>query len=250
MIAPRLDDDDVPAVTYDLNDASVVVIVGSGAGGGTVADELTRRGIDVVRARSRPPLQDERPRQRRVGDVRPLHLEGQARLHRRLAHRPRLSHGADLDLQGVGRLHPPLGGHVPAPAALRVQGAHDLRRGRRRGPGGLAARLRRDGALLPPGREQDGRHRAGRHPASTGLQQLPGHGARRAAHGLPRLRPQQSGDQRGAPRRPQCLRPDRLLYAGLQVRRQMVHLRLRAAPRRGDRPLRDTHARHGAPHRA
>ena len=48
MIAPHLDDDDIPAVTYELDDDSVVVIVGSGAGGGTIADELTRRGIDVV----------------------------------------------------------------------------------------------------------------------------------------------------------------------------------------------------------
>ena len=35
MTAPYLDDEDVPAVTYDLNDDSVVVIIGSGAGGGT-----------------------------------------------------------------------------------------------------------------------------------------------------------------------------------------------------------------------
>ena len=48
MIAPHRDDDDIPAVTYDLDDDSVVVIIGSGAGGGTMADELTRRGIDVV----------------------------------------------------------------------------------------------------------------------------------------------------------------------------------------------------------
>ena len=33
---------------YDLSDDSVVVIVGSGAGGGTLAHELTDRGIDVV----------------------------------------------------------------------------------------------------------------------------------------------------------------------------------------------------------
>ena len=32
----------------DHDDASVVVIVGSGAGGGTLAHELTRRGITVV----------------------------------------------------------------------------------------------------------------------------------------------------------------------------------------------------------
>ena len=91
---------------------------------------------------------------------------------------------------------------------------------------------------------------AGRHPAAAGVQQLPGHGARRETHGLSRLRPQQRGHQRGAPRRPQRLRSDRLLHAGLQVGRQVVHLRLRAAPCGGDRPLRDSHALHGAPHRA
>ncbi len=34
--------------TYDLNDGGVVVIVGSGAGGGTLANELAQKGIDVV----------------------------------------------------------------------------------------------------------------------------------------------------------------------------------------------------------
>src|SRR3954454_6865827 len=34
--------------TYDLNDSGVVVIVGSGAGGGTLANELAQKGIDVV----------------------------------------------------------------------------------------------------------------------------------------------------------------------------------------------------------
>src|SRR5262252_7354292 len=33
---------------YDHDDANVVVIIGSGAGGGTLAHELTRRGIPVV----------------------------------------------------------------------------------------------------------------------------------------------------------------------------------------------------------
>ncbi|NQV85889.1 MAG: GMC family oxidoreductase [Woeseiaceae bacterium] len=33
---------------FELNDASVVVVIGSGAGGGTVANELAQKGIDVV----------------------------------------------------------------------------------------------------------------------------------------------------------------------------------------------------------
>ena len=33
---------------YELDDDSVVVVIGSGAGGGTVSNELAQRGIDVV----------------------------------------------------------------------------------------------------------------------------------------------------------------------------------------------------------
>lgn len=33
---------------YELNDQSVVVVVGSGAGGGTLSNELAQKGIDVV----------------------------------------------------------------------------------------------------------------------------------------------------------------------------------------------------------
>jgi len=36
------------AKRYELNDSSVVVVIGSGAGGGTVANELAQKGIDVV----------------------------------------------------------------------------------------------------------------------------------------------------------------------------------------------------------
>jgi len=34
--------------SYDKNDASVVVVIGSGAGGGTLANELCQKGVDVV----------------------------------------------------------------------------------------------------------------------------------------------------------------------------------------------------------
>ena len=36
------------AKEFDLSDESVVVVIGSGAGGGTLANELAQRGIDVV----------------------------------------------------------------------------------------------------------------------------------------------------------------------------------------------------------
>ena len=36
------------AAPYDLNDGSVVVVIGTGAGGGTLANELAQKGIDVV----------------------------------------------------------------------------------------------------------------------------------------------------------------------------------------------------------
>ncbi len=33
---------------YDLSDDAVIVVIGSGAGGATVSNELAQRGIDVV----------------------------------------------------------------------------------------------------------------------------------------------------------------------------------------------------------
>ena len=237
MNAPHLDDHDVPAVTYDLNDDGVVVIVGSGAGGGTIADELTRRGIDVVVLEAGPRF--------KMDDI----VNDEWAMYDRLTWKDaRACTGASP----IARDYPTaptwtckgLGGTTLHWAAMCPRGLPhdfrdplDLRRRRWRGRGRLAVRLRGDRAFLPRGREQDGRQRAGQHPAAPGLQQLPGHGAGREAHGLHRLRPQQRGDQRGAPRWPQRLRSDRLLHAGLPLRRQVVHLRLRAAARRGHRRI-------------
>ncbi|MBM3517490.1 MAG: GMC family oxidoreductase [Alphaproteobacteria bacterium] len=50
-------DGDVAAVTFDLDDDSVVVIVGSGAGGGTLANELCRKGIGVVLLEAGPRIE-------------------------------------------------------------------------------------------------------------------------------------------------------------------------------------------------
>ena len=44
------------AKTYDLKDDSVVVVIGSGAGGGTLSNELAQKGIDVVCLEAGPRL--------------------------------------------------------------------------------------------------------------------------------------------------------------------------------------------------
>jgi len=36
------------ATSYELSDSSVVVVIGSGAGGGTISNELAQKGVDVV----------------------------------------------------------------------------------------------------------------------------------------------------------------------------------------------------------
>ena len=48
MSEPETGDDGLAAATFEGSDDSVIVIVGSGAGGGTLANELSSKGIDVV----------------------------------------------------------------------------------------------------------------------------------------------------------------------------------------------------------
>jgi len=48
------------AAKYDLNDDSVVVVIGSGAGGGTLSNELAQKGIDVVCLEAGPRIENDK----------------------------------------------------------------------------------------------------------------------------------------------------------------------------------------------
>src|SRR5262252_2715946 len=48
LMAPSTGHEESIMANYELNDDSVVVIIGSGAGGGTLANELCQKGVKVV----------------------------------------------------------------------------------------------------------------------------------------------------------------------------------------------------------
>ena len=120
----------------------------------------------------------------------------------------------------------------------RVQGAHRLRRDRRREPARLAADAQGARAVLRQGRRQDGRDAHQRHPRPAGQQQLQGHVRRREEARLQGLPHRQHGDQQRAAPRPRALPAARLLLPGLQERRQVVHAVHRDSEGRGHRQLR------------
>ena len=105
---------------YDLNDDSVVVIIGSGAGGGTLANELAQKNIKGI------PTAVDRLRRAGAGV---LGVE-EGDLHRRRAPAAVLDRPVDAD--------PPLGGEAclppPAPRDLLVDDANDAAAARRRAP--------------------------------------------------------------------------------------------------------------------
>jgi len=106
--------------TYEMNDDSVVAVIGSGAGGGTLANELCQKGVPVVLLEAG----QARIEGHFVNDewclVRPARLDGQAHHVRNLARGAGLPEPPGLDLQGRRGHHHPLGGRLAALPAQRV----------------------------------------------------------------------------------------------------------------------------------
>ena len=63
---------------FDLNDDGLVVIVGSGAGGGTLGNELAQKGIKVVILEAGDRHEIAGFCQRRMGQLHPARLERHA----------------------------------------------------------------------------------------------------------------------------------------------------------------------------
>ena len=162
---------------FDLNDSGVVVIVGSGAGGGTLGNELAQKGVKVVilEAGARIEMQDfvndewESFTQLAWLDMRTT--SGSWRVAKDFANLPAWI------VKAVGGSTIALGRRLAALPGARVQGQDHLRRHPGRQSAGLADHARRDGALVRQGRGQDGRHPHQRHSGPARQQQFQGAGA-------------------------------------------------------------------------
>ena len=162
------------AAKFDQNDDSVVVIVGSGAGGGTLGNELAQKGVKVVvlEAGKRNEYDDfvndewESFAQLAWKDMRTT--SGDWRVHKNFPNLP-------------AWIVKSVGGSTThwAGASLRFQehefkDADHLRPHPRRQSPRLADHARRPRALLRPRRGQDGRHAHQRPAGPAGQQQFQG----------------------------------------------------------------------------
>ena len=157
--APRLSGlrEDATMASFDLNDDCVVVIIGSGAGGGTLANELAQKGIKVVmleaggtRASTTSSMTNGRASSSWPGSTSaPPPATGGSRATSRTC--------------PPGSARPSAAPRPTGPArrcASRSTSSKRarLRRDHRRQPARLADHAGGDGALLRPGRGQDGGH--------------------------------------------------------------------------------------------
>src|ERR1700735_2841343 len=117
---------------FDLNDDGVVVIVGSGAGGGTLGNELAQKGVKVVilEAGARNEIQD--------------FVNNEWDSFTQLAWKDFRTTSGSWRVARVRQ--------------ARIQYSQRLWRSARRQYAGLADHAGRDGAMVRQGRKQDGRH--------------------------------------------------------------------------------------------
>ena len=165
--------------TSELSDDSVVVIVGSGAGGGTLGNELAQKGIKVVmleagKHESIDTFQNDE------GQLPADLVAGQAHDFRQLARRTRLRHRVGLDLQDRRGHHHPLGRCFCASRSMSSRPGRPtaISPGE---PVRLAGDAGRAGTLLCQGRGQDGVTR------TNGIPGLPGNNNFKVFFGAKRL---------------------------------------------------------------
>ena len=143
------------AAKFDQNDDSVVVIIGSGAGGGTLGNELAQKGIKVVmlEAGKRHSIEDfvndewDSFTQLAWKDMRTT--SGSWRVHHDFPNLPAWI----VKSVGGSTVH---GRGLAALPGARVQDRERLRRDQGREPARLAAHPQGARALLCTGRGQDG----------------------------------------------------------------------------------------------
>ena len=111
---------------FDLNDDLVVVIVGSGAGGGTLGTELALKGVKTLISGSRRAQRNRGFRQRRMGVLHSTRLERHAHDVGLVAGPQGLPQPARLDRQVGRRLDRALGRRFAALPGARIQDAHAL----------------------------------------------------------------------------------------------------------------------------
>jgi glutamate dehydrogenase/leucine dehydrogenase len=103
---------------FDFKDSSVVVIIGSGAGGGTLANELCQKGVKVVVLEAGGKQSTSSFVNDEWEGLQPAGVAGQAHHLGQLARGQGLRGAARVDLQDGGRHQHPLGRRLVAlPAA-------------------------------------------------------------------------------------------------------------------------------------